>query len=494
MKERFITAFLMVSMCVALHGSGTTSYLRAQQRQLRMDNLTMLSAAGGQENNITQSSIPTKETTTTMTMTERVDNGTILEGDKVVLLSQNNASNVTILTHSPPQAEDINVTIDNMTNNWMTPVTLNSSLSIEETLIETNHTSASSSTELDKSNSTNNNITLEVMSSTLAPPQLNETALEEIDESSSNNNVTNTTITTPDLVLATVNATATYAPTTSSLSSSTPTVAQSIINSPTVNPTPLLLDTAAPSNGFDTTTSAPTSTPTDAQTSLNPSSANPTPQLDSAAVSVSPTSMPTIVQTIRSPTFNPTQQSDAPKMSNLDLYNATSSKNSTSSKPTVQPTQDYDDDYDYHYYDDGPPFTYDDDKSANITSTTPAPRPTYSPTTTAEANDAIYTIYHPTYQKKKEEVANSPTYSPTEPYPTYSPTTTRKGKRVKKRQNKRDKNTTKKRPRKQNAAPTGSPTVVEMEFLEDVSASKTIPLVIGVILTILGIGCCAWCV
>jgi hypothetical protein len=478
MKERVISAFLIVSlMCVALRGSGTTStYLRSQHRHLRADNLTM---SDGQENGTIASSIPLEE----ITMMEQVDNGTdMLEGDKEVELPPNppNASNATLLVDSPPHADDdVNVTDDNMTN-WMIPVTLNSSLPIEETsMIEMNNTSTDEL--LDVSNSTNNTSSLTVTPSTLASPQLNESTFEE-EESSMNNNVTDTANATnataiPDPVLATFNAT-TSAPTTTPLSSApTTTVAQTIFNSPAVNPTP--------SNSFNTTITSvpPTSTPTIAVQTLN-HTANPTIRFDSAATSAPPT----IAPMTRSPTVNPTQKSEVPTLPNLDLDNATSSNSTslmTSSEPTSRPTQDYDDDNDYNYDDDDRPWTYDGEP-ANISSPTPTPLPTYSPTTTIEANDTIYQIYYPTDFEEEEVPTDSPSDSPTTHYPTYSPTTTRKGERVRKRREKRKKN--------QRTAPTGSPTVVTKEFLEDVSASKTVGLVIVIILTILGIGCCAWCV
>eukprot|EP00984_Skeletonema_dohrnii_P014712 scaffold6228_cov144-Skeletonema_dohrnii-CCMP3373.AAC.2 len=524
MKERLVTKCLIVVIsCGALL---VTSASSSSHRQLRMDNLT---TSTGQENATILTSIPIEET-----KKKGIENVTVQndeQGDAVVELSQN-ASNFTIVTNSPtyapsahptsmqptypPSAEDDDgntTTIGNMTN-WMTPVTLNSSLLIEETSIEPNKTSA----EVDISNSTNDTSSFAITPSSLAPsatPQLNAT-MEQPE--TSNVNIT----ATPDLVLAEFNI-ATYAPTTS-----TPTDA---INSPTLNPsanpTPLV-ETAAPSSSFDTTTSVPpTSIPTIVQT-LNPS-ANPTPLSESVASrSAPPTSTPTIAQTISSPTFNlspePTQQSyiptpylhasnsNAPIATPTYVYSPPSKEvaidddetnstitdspsqetpqtptespsfnptvSTTSSEPTTGPTQDYD--YDYH--DDEP--LHDDwphDESEISTSpttptpTSPTPWPTYGPTTTEEANDAIYPRYHPTYEEEKE-----PTY-----YPTYYPTTLKKGKRVREQE---------KRRRKRLNPPTEAPTVVKMEFLEDVSASKTLPMVIGMILTILGIGCCAWCV
>jgi len=480
-----------------------------------------------------------------------VENDTVLkeeQRDAGVELSLN-ASNFTIVTNSPtytpsahptsiqptyppspeltslqptypPSAEDDdgNATVGNMTN-WMTPVTLISSLSVEETSIEPNNTSI----EVDISNSTNDTSSFAITTSSLAPsvtPQLNAT-MEELE--TSNVNIT----ATPDLVLAAFDA-ATYAPTTS-----TPTIAQTIDSptlNPSANPTPLV-ETAAPSSSFDTTPSVPpTATPTAVQT-LHPS-ANPTTPLESVASSAPPTSPPTIAQTISSPTFNPspepTQQSDIPTRyphaSNSDAPIATPTyvysppskevaiddgeKNSTttdspspatpqtptespsfnptvstiSSEPTTGPTEEPTQSHDYDYHDDGP--LHDDwphDESEISTSpttptpTSPTPWPTYGPTTTEEANDAIYPRYHPTYEEEKK-----PTY-----YPTYYPTTLKKGKRVREQE---------KRRRKRLNPPTEAPTGVKMEFLEDVSASKTLPMVIGMILTILGIGCCAWCV
>ncbi len=480
MKERFISAFLIVSMmCVAIRGSGTTStsYLRSQHRQLRADNNLTISAA--QENETFVSSIPLEEATT---MEEEVDNGTMVEGDKEVELPPNpsNASNATLLVDSPPpHADDVNATDDNMTN-WMTPVTLNSSLPIEETsMIETNNTLTDEV--LDMSNSTNNTSSLTVTPSTLVPPpQLNETTFEE-EESSLNDNVTDTANATnataiPDLDLTTFNATTSAPTTTPSLSTPTP-VTQTIFYSPTVSPTP--------PNGFNTTTtSAPTTMPTIAAQTMNRTN-NPTIQLDSVAIS----SPPTIAPMIRSPTVNPIQESEAPTLPNLDLENATNSNSTSllpSPEPTSQPIQDYDDDYDYNYDDDDRPWTYDGEP-ANVTSPTPTPLPTYPPSTTVEANSTIYQIYYPTDFEEEEEIStDSPSDSPTTHYPTYSPTTTRKGERVRNRRERRKKNW--------RTAPTGSPTVVTKEFLEDVSASKTVGLVIGIILTIFGIGCCAWCV
>ena len=476
MKERFISAILIVSLiCVALRGSGTTHYLRSQHRQLRADNLTI---SAGQENGTIDSSILLEEATTM----EQVDNGTVLDGDEEVELPTNptNASNATLLEDSsPPHDDDVNVTVDNMTN-WMTPVTSNSSLLVEETsMIEMNNTSTDEL--LDMSNSTNNTTSLTVTSSTLAPPPLNETTFEE-EESLSHNNVTDTANATnataiSDLDLATFNAT-TSAPTTTP-SSSTPTeaVAQTIFNSPTVNPTP--------PNSFNTTTSVPpTPTPSIIVQALN-HTANPTIRVDSVAMS----SPPTIAPTIRSSTVNPTQESEVPTLSNLDLENVTNSNSTslTTSEPSSQPTQEYDDDYDYNYDDDdGPAWTYDGEPANVTTSITPTPLPTYPPSTTVEANSTIYQIYHPTDFEEEVPVTDSPSYSPTTHYPTYSPTTTRHGDRVRKRRERRKKNRV--------TAPTGSPTVVTKEFLEDVSASKTVGLVIGIILTIFGIGCCAWCV
>ena len=474
MKERFISAILIVSlMCVALRGSGTTStYLRSQHRQLRADSLTI---SAGQENGTITSSISVEEAKAM----GQVDNGTMLEGDEVELPNPPNTSNATLLEDSSPPHDDDVVTVDSMTN-WMTPVTLNSSLPIEETsMIEMNNTSTDEL--LDMSNSTNNTSSLSEISSKMAPPKLDETTLDE-EESLSHNNVTDTanmtnTTAIPDLDLAAENATTSAPTTTPSSSTPTATVAQTIFYSPTVNPTP-------PNDVNTTTTSVPsTSTPSIVVQKLN-HTANPTIRFDSAAISAPPS----IAPTIRSPTVNPAQQSEVPTLPNLDLGNTTSSNLTSlllSSEPTSQPTQGYDDDYDYNYDDDGLPWTYDGE-SANVTSPLPTPLPTYPPSTAVEANSTIYQIYHPTDFEEEEVPTDSPSYSPTTHYPTYSPTTTRKGERVRKRREKRKKNRV--------SAPTASPTVVTKEFLEDVSASKTVGLVIGIILTIFGIGCCAWCV
>eukprot|EP00985_Skeletonema_marinoi_P003720 scaffold1612_cov136-Skeletonema_marinoi.AAC.9 len=543
MKERLVTKCLIIVVlsCGALL---VTSASTSQHRQLRMDNLT---TSTGQDNATILTSIPIEETK--KKVKKRVENDTVLkdeQGDAGVELSLN-ASNFTIVTESPTYApsahptssqptyppspgvtslqptyppstngNDGNTTVGNMTN-WMTPVTLNSSLLVEETSIEPNNTS----TEVDVSNSTNDTSSLLMVQSSLAP-----SAMPQEEPETSNVNIT----ATPDLVLATFDA-ATYAPTTS-----TPADA---INSPTLNPsanpTPLV-ETAAPSNSFDTTTSVPpTSMPTVVQT-LHPS-ANPTPPIESVASrSVPPTSTPTTAQTVSSPTFNPspepTQQSDIPtpylheSNSNAPIatptyvysppskevaiddnetnttitdspspattqtptvspsfnptVSATTSEPTTgpTTEPTTEPTQSHD--YDYH--DDGPlhdDWPHDESEISTTpttpTPTSPTPWPTYGPTTTEEANDAIYPRYHPTYEEEKE-----PTY-----YPTYYPTTLKKGERVREQE---------KRRRKRLNPPTEAPTVVKMEFLEDVSASKTLPMVIGMILTILGIGCCAWCV
>jgi len=139
--------------------------------------------------------------------------------------------------------------------------------------------------------------------------------------------------------------------------------------------------------------------------------------------------------------------------------------------------------------------TADDDSSIhdaqNSTITTYSPSPaattTQRPTELPSSNATSFstnTSYIPL--RASEESFYNPTYYPTYSPTTYSPTTTLQKGSHKQRDKSKQQN-------KERMPPTESPTIQKIQFLEDVSASKTLAMVIGLMLTLLGIGLCAWC-
>ena len=77
----------------------------------------------------------------------------------------------------------------------------------------------------------------------------------------------------------------------------------------------------------------------------------------------------------------------------------------------------------------------------------------------------------------KEYECRDPTYYPTYSPTTYSPTTTLQKGSHKQRDKSKQQN-------KERMPPTESPTIQKIQFLEDVSASKTLAMVIGLMLTL----------
>ncbi|KAL7456436.1 hypothetical protein ACHAWC_007967 [Mediolabrus comicus] len=122
--------------------------------------------------------------------------------------------------------------------------------------------------------------------------------------------------------------------------------------------------------------------------------------------------------------------------------------------------------------------------------------PSSSPPSSSSPKPTVTTFFNLTYST---ETPSSSTTSPTNPtsspttnatfYPTYSPTTYTKGERIRQRKKEREEERNRKK-----LGPTNSPTIVHKEFLEDVSPSKALPMILGLFLTLIGIGCCAWCV
>ena len=278
----------------------------------------------------------------------------------------------------------------------------------------------------------NSSLTITPSSSPSATLQLNETTLK-VQKTTSMNNTT-----PPDFGPAAFNS-ITYAPTTAA-----PSIAQTI-NSPTFNPSSE--PTTQQNNNGRIPYPMDTPWPTDASNTYEP--------IATPTYVYSPPSKEVTIDdgdddVINSTIIDSPSSATATQISTTESPSSNSTSSTTSFKPTTYPTHEYDESL---WQDDWEDEVWQDD----------------------------WGTYY--------EFNSEPTYEPTNIKPTFYPTTLKKGERIRER---KEKNQQKKN-QNQNP-PTESPTVVKKEFLEDVSASKALPMVIGLILTILGIGCCAWCV